>query len=51
MKGRKGSGDIENSGTYPGREGRTILSSFRKRMGLLRGKGCMVWDKDHLSGN
>ena len=30
MKGRKSSGDIEHSGTYPTREGRTILSSFRE---------------------
>lgn len=30
-KRRKGAGDIENSGTYPGGEGRTIFSFRRRR--------------------
>ena len=59
MKGRKSSGDVERSGTYPAREGRTILSSFREwgtcpivtfssleRMDSV-GQGPFVWELEN----
>ena len=59
MKGRKSSGDVECSGTYPAKKGRTILSSFREwgtrpivtfssleRMDSV-GQGPFVWELEN----